>query len=1246
MWRADGIMSAASHLMADADDKPPSHSDGDETPPTGSEVNDEELIHELGRVLWEREAAITVVGEARFPRESTPVFEVPWVFWAQVVEAARNGAIAGGLQSLATAAARKYPDNPIFAAYSGRVVARPTRQAAIDQQRRSYLEHLIRFDRARRPLAGILRDDDLLPVDLTMHAVEVPVLLVAERAWGTQERRRSLSVLLEERWKVGDPFALVILGDVGTGKSTLFEQTAAALARAAEQRPETPLPFLVAAEDVPALARAQSGRYHRLRPHDLLLADDSTKWIFLVDSYDELDAKTREIVDDALEDLRDDSRTGGLVIASRPAGRPNLCESKDCYRVAPWSIEDWEGFARRWSAIDTQGKIVGEQWDNPFTATLTMAYSRRGQEDATRTQLLGFVVETLFDKWMARRRHPAGVEWSTVAPILESLAKALLGTGKSSFAGPEILAILEREVPGEVNRIWIDARKELGLLRARPDGRYEFLSRPIAEYLAGAGLLSQSPEELAATATARWAEEPVRHCVGLHALRNGSAWAVEYLHALAQPHFYEQHAPHTLRMAGVAARSAGDLGDAATPAVDRIADALLVHLTDEMSNWRPAVAQDIIRAQLARSGPLSVVLRERTTKCLETLPGSERLTEPSAVRQELSIRGLWHRDPEVRLGAVHVLAPVVNEPWARLWLVRMLRDSGTLGMGRSVAVAAGLVLRDASRDDPFHERVLPYLRTLLCLEEQIGSAAAAVALRPDEAPAEDLVRALKEFSVFPIPQRVIQELMDTPDGIAALAASPLNESPRFPEPMPEHEIEMALRLRTRPSSFVRACVSRALGSAVILLDEMRRVACMAGACRGRASDLEILCELAVHDPIPLIQVFETVVDHHRPPPVAPNRPFLSFSSQCTKPLQKALERHPALLTSLLALWTRTRDDASPVLMYPGEALAEAVLRGNDEATSVYAAWLPTTINGAQEPPHVPDRLLLAPQVRETAHTLLAKLAERTFTGYIDDGKRRYWRLGGTAEFMNSLRSLWLDDQDICAHLEDAVRRNDRERALYAMMAMGPDVLPGLASECLLGFIEAKTDRNDVQGNIHQISALVFSASTTVSGRCVNRLCELARSDLPVRFAAGVAVLPRLPTEDERRYLSASLARSWPGDNWSFYYGRHQGILSPLVVAAPSDWAARCCEMDPGSALDFAGSLLNCLGVEQRNVVLQHLVRSARHNTLPWFWTLRRPRQGFLLERTFDSVLELVYESGFEAEAMCRWLGEEHTSTNE
>jgi hypothetical protein len=87
---------------------------------TAADVSDQALVDELARVLFDEGQARLVVQWAGFSPGVIPAFRMPLVFWTTVVDAASHGAIAGGVEAIAKAAARLFPANAIFGGYRSR----------------------------------------------------------------------------------------------------------------------------------------------------------------------------------------------------------------------------------------------------------------------------------------------------------------------------------------------------------------------------------------------------------------------------------------------------------------------------------------------------------------------------------------------------------------------------------------------------------------------------------------------------------------------------------------------------------------------------------------------------------------------------------------------------------------------------------------------------------------------------------------------------------------------------------------------------------------------------------------------------------------------------------------------------------------------------------------------------------------------------------------------------------------------
>ncbi len=114
------------------------------------------------------------------------------------------------------------------------------KQPTAPSPRERWLRAVIDAARRRRVLAGIATG---LGVD--MEAIRVPIRIAIDRDGNT-----ILPSLVDQLQKARPNTRLVIVGDVGTGKTELLYETAARLAERALEDAETPLPILLKARDL------------------------------------------------------------------------------------------------------------------------------------------------------------------------------------------------------------------------------------------------------------------------------------------------------------------------------------------------------------------------------------------------------------------------------------------------------------------------------------------------------------------------------------------------------------------------------------------------------------------------------------------------------------------------------------------------------------------------------------------------------------------------------------------------------------------------------------------------------------------------------------------------------------------------------------------------------------------------------------------------------------------------------------
>lgn len=1097
--------------------------------------------------------------------------------------------------------------------------------------RDSYLARASRFLARRRPLRGMLQETGGPLAQLEMRGVEVDVLVFphSEAFSDEDDGASSLLGVLDRRLRAGERPYLSVVGDVGVGKSTLLEQTFSSLVERASSDPRAALPVLVSAEDLPREPAQHQARYCDLsRAAFADLLRDRPR-IVLVDGYDELGSELRPSVDASLDELRDDPRTVAIVICSRPSPAPLGLPPRDRFRVAGWTDTEIERFVSSWSqrvptaqSLDAGAVADLQLLANPLTATFYLAYATpESSGPVSRAGLFSMVVTQLFDGWAELRSPGKPGVWAEVGERFEQLAYELLSTGRSAFESGRLWQVLELLEPRTMRR-WEARARELGLLHQRPDGRYEFPLKPIAEHLAGAYLLKWRPRQVAKIAAAAWAREPVRHCLGLVDRSERTEDMLECLAFLCEPPRTELETVDSLSRLSVAVHSAIDVGPASDLAADAITERIVNHLFDGSSNWRPARTHALVRAILQRgSVRLASTVRERIEEWLETGSDADALTH---VAPEL--RDFYHRSAAVRLAAVRKLASRVDEPEVRLLLRAMLFDSAADTMPYTVAVAAALALRGATRDEAFARFILPTLHEILTWQQQ-RSGVAACALGADEAEPSILVSTLVSLSqAQAIPAEVVDDLRRSHGDIPDLDDTRIQSSGRdWVEPHLARQLDGE---RPHVSAHIRNIAVRALGpnpSDARWVSEL-----VARARSGGAAELEVLCELANTDAEPLTRLLrEATVGADAWP--STNSIRLFFTPACVPHLRRAMQRNPALLLAMLELWESTRGARAVwITNYPGQTL-EPHVADNLDVARVYAEWLESSYTGWGRSPTVPEELRAHPLVTAAIARVVANIRTQAFEGTVrQDGQlARLWE-GTAGEIFAATRSFWLTDEVTISAILTWVRGESPTDVVAAMRAFGPRDFPRSDFDVVSRWACREPDspfHNSVHAIQLQISAILFCAEIGLVDSVGDRLRELAQGSTSVRFAAAAALA--LANIDDAPALSSRLAREWPDRNWSFWYHGVDAVLPALIRAAPRAWADRAAELGT-DALELTRVLVDHLPRDLQQALLTKVVATAEAWALPWLTLLGRPMSS---DRLLDVALEISYDAGFDTASL-------------
>jgi hypothetical protein len=804
-----------------------------------------------------------------------------------------------------------------------------------------------------------------------------------------------------------------------------------------------------------------------------------------------------------------------------------------------------------------------------------------------RTRLFAEAIEILFESWR-EQRGPRDLQWQSVADVLSRVAYEYLSRG-TPIEPTLIRDIVQTLGVTPTSAATSELERNLGVLVPNGAGTYDFLFRGIAEHLAARHALAG--ESVAEVVAHGWGEEVVRHAVGLAAIKSPeSASAILRKLARAREDIDPTLDAAYLRPLIVALRICRDLPALAVGCAPQVAGTAFPLLADETSCWiGECVARELARAP--SNDPVLAALLEPSLVFLDTDEDMLGWYVTQIGRfPEIRPAAVFHRDPAVRLLGVHHL----DFAEAAGFLLPELFDGGmSFAIHRgSPALEAGLKIRDGKRGEDFTP-TLQLLTRLLDSNEQLLGCAAALALKPTEADPRTIARALMlGTQAFDLPVHVIDELVAV-DEVAVTEAWPDWRAKR--DQMAQATILTPAGITNPrgvapPSPEVRACFLRAFHPMIGVVPEQALITLTRQ--RGQLSDLVLV---------------DMVVEGNRDALARLRLRGLSVTAQ--RRLSVAAVRHDWIRRALVASWT-AEDETKPGADFPGVALEELVVAGDDEATAIYAKWIGCSLyNYPFVVPSPPAAVFRDARVFEAASKIVSTIVERTSVPYAH-GNERPARMSRRAAAV-SLRfywPVWVDNADVLTVLEHWAVSEDIEDLLATVSAVRDVPVPNhvrttvmrrcgevlreyaqqrqRASEdgtfyrfqvqACLGWIADQPRNDELRQSVEALVGLRDEVGVTAAGAMLCWLTPAAAAELSARVAwVGVRIASSRLDEE---------------------------TITALIAAAPEAWANALEELFSTSMFPEPSLFIGILphlpsGLQQR--VAQAIHRRAGTWELPW-----------------------------------------------
>ena len=1109
--------------------------------------------------------------------------------------------------------------------------------------RADFIKEIARHSSDRRVLGG------LDGTDLTLANVWIPV-----REQQGADGEPALTQLVGWLRRPADASkTILVLGDVGSGKTELMAQAAAEIANDARGSGGRPLPLLVDARRLVngKLEDAAQAQWPAVTGQiSKLLHDTAARWTVLVDGLDE--AGPRGV--SALEALRRHlgDRLHALAVASRPSLRPAIRGAIEL-RLQPWSAEDARSFLDKWAEHDpepistlrasSQSQAILRICSSPLFTTLCVIAAR--DESATfrsRAGVYAAVIDHLVHVWARERAERTGatIDQSKVLCMLQQLAFDVVSQQRTSILRSELRMLLRRIDPNAALLNEKTLELDVGVLVPRGESEYDFAIRGCAEHLAGRELAARGDTALVETAHALWAEETCRHAIGWVALQDMDR-AVKLLQDLLRG---EEQDPQVimgaehLRPVMLAVRVASDLGEVAAPVRKRLGDACLRRLLDETSVWVGDRVAEAVKELASAGGPCWEYLEPALLRLALTpsRPPSSWYQVQGWSNSEKWSEALFHQDPDVRRVALERLSAWVDDESVQHWMILELEDGGHSPGSVPPALASGLALRGARREESFEE-VRKQLLYLLEHGGQLAGGAAALALRPGEAPAELILKAIKfaaaGHSLPPATADVLKELRSDPAGMRFFD----EEWPSWSEAglrraSQEPAVDAGQTQHRPPSGRVQTRLCKAIAPRLHHL-EIAQIQQLLKLYPSEA--IRDICAAATDHPEQVGSLLRAYGAH--------GLSYVHWSDE--EGLGRAAVRHSSLRATLLELWRSMKVDPAWAgregvisQYYPGRALHWLVMVDDLEAIQVYAEWLPGSIDmiaGMFKPRPIPADVLDKEQIRAVALRIRDSVWEYAFEGRDDEQGKRIWLSPTTAgSILHCLWPVWIDDSQFCGRLRRWVDGDDVERLRGALVALHGLRLPDTLRDATLAALRRWTMETEVEGRKArgQLAWETIMDFIRHSGFVPEQepwLRSLVQTHSELAFHAASVLIPQVEPEDAHR-LSTTAAES-PWWRWNDFYVPEKHYYDQVVRAAPGAWAAAILLFASASPLHAAERVLplfDALPHEFKEFVAVQWATSGVFRELPW---AAENATAWYMVRPADRMRQVLFDLGLKIE---------------